>query len=99
MPRSESSAGGLELAGHPAGGSLRLPDATLGEHHDAGYETDGTAFSDAGYTTEGNTPTSEAQGLLQGALWAASLALNTWGEQQPAHRRCQQPGRLVACTC
>ena len=38
---------------------------------DSGYETDGTAFSDAGYTTEGDgdrTPLSEAQGLLQGEL-------------------------------
>ena len=63
------------MTGHPAdkgakGNVLRLPDATQPRRpDDDGYETDVTTFSDAGYTTEGNTPTSEAQGLLQGALW------------------------------
>ena len=77
MAHSESSAGGLEMVSDPSGrqeggkaGMLRLGPSPFAaeETHDPGYETDGTAFSDAGYTTEGNTPTSEAQGLLQGAL-------------------------------
>ena len=73
---SESSAPGLEMVQDPMRYKGHKADM-LRLHQDegpvdSGYETDGTAFSDAGYTTEGDegpqTPLSEAQGLLQGEL-------------------------------
>lgn len=71
MAPSESSAAGLEMVPDPLRYKGKADVLRLGDTGplDSGYETDGTAFSDAGYTTEddGNrTPLSEAQGLLQG---------------------------------
>lgn len=84
------------MVGDPSGGKgdkvgmLRLgPGAgDAGHDVDAGYETDGTAFSE-GFTTEANTPTSEAQGLLLGAPAHAPCQLHNFAACCWVHCACQ----------